>query len=124
MADHSYDDAPLWTVLSTLATLTDVNIRVVDLARQVRTASGWEGAYRVIGRLLASGYAVIEGGEAAPLSTSEGRRATIRLTPTGLTRFRAGAGWVGVDQVHRINTSGGFGVVHRRRWMPGPGKTA
>lgn len=123
MAEHEYEDAPLWTVLSTLATMPEGDVRVIDLARNVRTSSGWPGAYRAIGRLIAAGYAVIEGGDTARLSTSVGHRATVKMTATGRARFRGGAGYVLVDAVDRVNLSGGFGVVHRRRWVPGPRKT-
>lgn len=123
MAEHEYDDAPLWTVLSTLATMPEGDVRIIDLARNVRTSSGWPGAYRAIARLVSAGYAVIEGGEVTRLSTSVGHRATVRLTATGLARFRGCAGYVKVDSVDRVNLSGGFGVVHRRKWVPRPRQT-
>lgn len=117
MSDHTYDDAPLWTVLDALARMNGSESRIIDLARKVKTRSGWPGAYRAIGRLTSAGYAttqeVADGQDFGP----QGRRATVKLTALGLARWRAGAGMVRVDQVDRVNVVGGFGVVHRGVWV-------
>lgn len=123
MSEHSYDDAPLWTVLSALATMPESECRLLDLGRAIKTASGWPGAYRAIGRLTAAGYAVLIDGADFDGVPHLAPRARIKITSVGLARFRAGAGYVKISTVDRVNGSGGFGVVHRSKWIPRPRQT-
>lgn len=104
MADHAYADAPLWTVLTALANMPDGQCRVVDLTPRVLTETGHPGAHRAIGRLIASGYAVIDDGWPDALPGPSGRRATVRITVAGLRRWRQGRDYVGQLGAVRMGT--------------------
>lgn len=123
MGEHVYEDAPLSTVLAALAALPGAEARLVDLAHKVKTSSGITGAYRAIGRLTMAGYAVLAEGSEHMGVPHMAARATIRLTVAGRYRLNILNGLMAVDEPVRTNHSGGFGVVHRRRWVPRPRQT-
>lgn len=91
MADHDYADAPLWTTLNALANMPDGRAMATEFAAAIRTRTGYPGAYRAIGRLVAAGYADmvdVSGGTWLP---NEWRRASITMTRYGWARWRRGS---------------------------------
>lgn len=90
MTSDTYRDPQLWALLDALVRLDSADLTMAGLAGKVRTETGYAGAYRAIGRLVAAGYAEYSG----PVTDYVGpMRIGIRLTARGRSRWQLGRGW-------------------------------
>lgn len=90
MHSESYDDPPLWTLLDEIARWNRGDLTMSHLARQVKTSTGYAGAYRAIGRLVAAGYAEYDMPVGAEVKAA---RISVRLSARGRLRWGLGKAW-------------------------------
>lgn len=85
-----YRDPQLWPLLDALVRLDSAELTMAGLAGKVRTETGYPGAYRAIGRLVAAGYAEYS---APAIDGLSALRIVVRLTARGRSRWQLGRGW-------------------------------